>query len=81
MVFVRYKLLKHREENEKCLDKTERGDLAIHSTETVLMKIHRKAVYTLYSKTSTGIYSKAFSAKDYRTLLTQIFRMGCIKPL
>lgn len=44
MVFARCKFLKQGEENEKCLDKTEGGDVAICFIKTILMKIHRKAI-------------------------------------
>lgn len=44
MVFARCKFLKHGEESEKCLDKTEGGDVAICFIKTILMKIHRKAI-------------------------------------
>lgn len=47
MIFARHKFFKHKEENGKCLDKSQGGDLAICFTETVLMKIHRKAVYLI----------------------------------
>lgn len=43
-VFAICKFLKHGEENEKCLDTTEGGDVAICFIETILMKIHRKAI-------------------------------------
>lgn len=47
------------------------GDITIYSSEAVVLKIPVK--FTLSSETSTGIYSKASSAKGYKTVLILIF--------
>lgn len=72
-------MFKDREKNEKCLNMIKGGDITIYSSEAVVLKIPVK--FTLSSETSTGIYSKASSAKGYKTVLILIFWMGCIKTL
>lgn len=47
------------------------GDITIYSAEAVVIKISIK--FTLSSEASTVTYSKAVSAKDYKTVLILIF--------